>query len=191
MAVGGLDATEVRIAPTGHIFIANSQTTAPTNLSTAMSASWTDLGYATEDGVSLAYSVDTSTIMGWQSAVELKRGLSGVTLEVSFTLLQTNKEVTAAYWGGSSWANGAAGVATLTVPSNPSISSMEHAMVIEYTDDAGKIQRFYMGRGMVTDRQEITLKRDDAVAYGITFVAADNNGELARLLSDSLELYSS
>lgn len=191
MAIGGLDANEVRIAPNGAIYVADAGTAAPTDLSTALTSSWTNLGYASEDGVSLSNDISTNEIKGWQSAVSLKRGLEDVAVEVSFSLLQTNKEVVSFYWAGSTWANGAAGVATLTIPSNPSISSMEHALVVEYVDDAGDTQRLYFGRGMVTEREEITLKRDDAVMYGVTFSAFDNNGELGRMLSNSLDLYSS
>ena len=191
MALGGIDSTEVRIAPNGGIFVAPSLTAAPTDVTTPLSASWTNLGYASEDGVTLSHSVDLNDIKAWQTAVPVKRGLSGVSLEVKFSLLQTDKETVAFYWAGSSWVNGPAGVATLSVPSNPSISSMEHALCIEYTDDAGSIQRLYCGRGIVSDRDDISLKRDDAVMYGVTFVAFDNNGSLAKLLSNSTELYSS
>lgn len=191
MPIGAIDANEIRIAPNGHVYVASANTAAPTDLSTALSSSWTDLGYCTEDGVTLAYGVDLNDINAWQSAVPVKRGLSGVSLEISFTLMQTNKEVLELYFGDASWANGASGVATMTVPSNPIIADMEHAIVIEYTDDNDDNYRLYCGRGIVSDREEIALKREDAVMYGVTYVAFDNNGELARLLSDSLDLYSS
>lgn len=191
MANGGIDSNEVRLAPNGKIYVAAANTAAPTNLSTALSASWTDLGYATEDGVTLGHTVDLTDIKAWQSAAVVKRGLEGVGLELSFMLMQTNKESTALYFAGSTWANGASGVATLTVPSNPTISSMEHALVVEWTDDTGDIQRLYSARGIVSERQEIKLSRTEPVCYGITYVAFDNNGELVRILSNSDDLYSS
>lgn len=191
MAVGGIDVNEVRLAPNGRIYVAAANTAAPTNLATPLSASWTDLGYGSEDGVSLGHTVDLTEIKAWQTGAVVKRGIDSIGLEIKFSLMQTNKESTALYFAGSTWANGASGVATLTVPSNPTISSMEHALCIEWTDDSGDIQRLYSGRGIVSDREEIKLTRTDAVMYGVTYVAFDNNGELARILSNSDDLYSS
>lgn len=191
MANGGLSVDEVRLAPNGAIYVAPVGSTGPTDVTSSLNSSWTHLGYADEDGVSLTPTVDLNEIPAWQSAVPVKRGLNSVGLEVSFNILQTNKESTALFFAGATWSNGPSGIATLTIPSNPSIASLESAMVVEWTDDEGDIQRLYIARGIVGDRQPIQLTRADAVKYGVSYMALDNNGTMAVLLSNSLELYSS
>lgn len=191
MAVGSIDATKIRLAPRGNVFVAAALTAAPSDVTTSMTASWTNLGYCTTDGVSLNYSVDMSEINSWQSGVSTKRGLKAVMTDVTFTLQQTGQAATKIYFGDASWVNQAAGLSKLSVVSNPVISNMEHALVIEYTDDSNNVQRLYCGRGIVTKRKEISLQREKEIAYNLTFTVLDNTGSLFDLLSNNLDFYSS
>ncbi len=191
MSLGSIDSTKIRLAPKGHVFVADPLTTAPTDVTTTMPSTWTDLGYCTSDGVSVNYSVDLSEISSWQSAVPTKRGLKGVTAEITFTLQQSGQAATKIYFGDATWSNLSGGLSKLAVPSNPIISDMEHALVVEYTDDSENIQRLYCGRGIVSKRKEIMLQREKEIAYNLTYTVLDNSGSLFDLLSNNLDFYSS
>ena len=54
-----IDASEVRVAGYGHIYVAPEGTDLPTDVDTAMTADWVDLGYATTDGVTFTFSRET------------------------------------------------------------------------------------------------------------------------------------
>lgn len=157
-----LDATQVRIASNGKILVAPVGTAAPVDTTTAFAASWVNLGYASEDGVTLTPSLDTDDIPGWQSSAPLRTIITGAGLEVGFTLMQSSPEVLDLYFGGTT----AAG--TLEVPVSPSIT--ERSLAVEWIDGAS-VYRLIVPRAALTDRGEITLARGDAVAFEMTFAA--------------------
>lgn len=186
-----LDGTQIRIAQTGSIYVAPVGTTAPTNATTALNAAFKQLGYATEDGVTITPNVDLNPIMSWQSAAPTAYGLNEASFEFSFVLQQTNRDVTGQYFFGSSWTMGASGVASMSITSNPTISQLTVAFVVEYTDSAGSAVRYYVPRAICTDRQEIQLTRSDEVAYGLTYVALDTSGSLGTIFTNDTNIYSS
>lgn len=186
-----LDGTEIRIAQNGSISVAPVGTAAPTTATSALDAAFRHLGYATEDGVTITPNVDLNPIMSWQSAAPTAYGLNEASFEFSFTLQQTNRDVTGQYFFGESWTMGASGLATLDLPSNPTISQLTVALVVEYTDSADEAVRYYVPRAICTEREEIQLTRSDEVAYGLTYVALDTSGSLGTILTNNTDIYSS
>lgn len=187
-----LTGDEIRIAQVnGSVSVAAVGTTAPTTATDTLDAAFKHLGYITEDGVTITPTVDLNPIMAWQSAAPVAYGLNEASFEFSFTLMQTNVDVTSQYFFGESWTMGPAGLATLDIPSNPTIEQLTVALVVEYEDSAGDHMRYFVERAICTDRQEITLTRSDPVAYGLTYVGLDTGGTLGRLLTDNTDIYSS
>lgn len=191
MSTGGINVDEVRLAPTGAVYVAAIGSTAPTAVSDTLSAAWNNIGYTTEDGVSVTPNVDFGEILAWQSASPLIRPLQKVNMEVAFTIMQTNKAVTSLFFMGGTWTNGPAGVASLSIPSNPTYSNLEAALVIDYTDNKGYLNRLYMPRGIVTKRDAVKIQRKGVTEYGITYMVNDSNGVLGTLFSNNTSLYSS
>lgn len=192
MAIDAISANQIRIAQTGVVYSAVVGSTGPTDVTTALNASWTNLGYVTEDGVSITPKVDLKPISAWQSPMPVKYALNSTSMEVKFKLMQTNKEIMAVYYPGSAWVNGASGIATLTMPASPTISSLEIALVVEFTDDNSEKGRLYIARAIVSDREATKLTRSDVTEFGLTVMAmADSNNNACKILSNSLDLYSS
>lgn len=183
-----LDSTEVRIAPFGHVYVAPVGTAAPTTVVTPLPATWKELGYISEDGVSITPTTDVQDYFAWQNAMPIKTSLTSISMEVGFSMIQINQSTTALYFFGQAWSV-AAGVATLSISSNPGLD--ERAMVIEWTDDGSNLNRLYMPRGLITDRESMTLSRNDLVALGVTFKILDYNGVGAVLLSNNADLLAS
>lgn len=186
MSTGGIDSGEVTLAPNGHIYVAPLGSTMPTNVTTALTSAWADLGYADEDGVSITPSVETNDINAWQSAVPVKTTLTTVGLELQFKLLQTNQATTGFFLFGDDWTGNVSDIASLVLSSDPSLN--EVSLVIEWEDDEGNTNRLLIPRGIVTDREAVQLVRNDAVKYGITFRVLDSSGTLATWLSDNPDL---
>src|SRR5262245_37768574 len=94
-----LAAAEIRVAPSGTIYIAPSGTAGPSTIT----AAWTgfvQLGYATTDGVQLTRSMDTEQVQAWQTISPLRYIITGVTLQAALTLEQFNKDTLTLWLGG-------------------------------------------------------------------------------------------
>ena len=185
-----LDATEIRIASGGSVSVAPVGTVAPTTATSALNAAFKHLGYATEDGVTINPTVDTNPIMAWQSLPPVAYGLNEATFEISFTLMQGNKDVTGQYFYGQSWTMGASGLATLDITSTPTIAQLTVALVVEWTDGTNTT-RYYIPRALCTERQELQLTKSDPVTYGLTYACMDSSGSLGTILTNDVDIYSS
>lgn len=178
--------TEVWTAPNGDIYLGPLTATAPTSASSALTlsaAQYTHLGYASEDGVSITPSTDTNDIMAWQSIAPVKTVLTSAGLEISFTLLQTNEASVEAFFLFNTLVPVGSGAGTsMTISTTP--PSQERSLIIDWQTDAGEKSRLYFPRAMCTERQELQLQRSEAFAYGLTFVALDSNGTLAKFFSE-------
>jgi hypothetical protein len=184
---GGLDPTQVRVAPSGAIYVAPAGTTAPTGPSSALAAPWIHLGFATDDGVTLARSMDTETVNGWQSSAPLRYIVTGTSLTLQFGLLQFNHATVPLYFGlPTSAIVDTAGVFTMKIPADLPIE--ERAWCIE-TIDGTVHTRYVVLRGMVTETDDLPLKRTEQSVLAMTVSAmAATDGSLAQLITDDPNL---
>lgn len=181
-----LDSGEVTIAPFGHVNVGPLGTAMPTDVTTALNAAFSEVGYIDEDGVQITPSTETNDINAWQSATPVKIVQTTVGLELQFTMLQTNPAATGLFLFGDEWTGDVNDVASLVLSSNPPLN--EVSAVIEWEDDLENTNRLLIPRCVVTDRQAIQLVRNDAVKYGVTLRVLDDDGELATWLSDNPDL---
>jgi hypothetical protein len=176
-----LNADNVRVGLTGRIYMAPKGTTAPTDLTTAWAAGWKDLGYMSDDGVSLEYSTDVEDINAWQSLSPVRRILTGVDMTLGFTAIELKADTITLYFPGSSLSTNT-GVHTLTIPSAP--GSAEFAFGLEW-EDGTITNRLIIPRGEVTERGAVTIGRSEAVGLEMTVSAyASSAPEIATWLSD-------
>lgn len=182
-----LDSGEVRLAAFGHVYVAPVGSTIPADTSVPFTAEWRELGYTTEDGVSLTPSVDINDINAWQSKVPVKRSLTSIDFDVKFTLLQTTQLASSLFFFGEDWVV-AGSEASLTVSSNPGL--VERAVAIEYLENEGDttVNRIILPRALLTDREDLTLNRSDAVQWGLTWKALDSNGIVIEVQSNNPDL---
>lgn len=189
MATGGLQASEIRISENGSVFLGSIGATAPTDVLTALDTQWHNVGYIDEDsGVAISPDVSTEAVMKWQSKMPVKYYVSEVSLEVSFTMNQVNAPNTETYLFGAQWENSPGGLAHMVVSSNITVGDLERAMVIEFTDDIDQITRFYFPRGIIVEREELTLSKSD-VKLGVTYHAMDNNGDMFEVFTNNADIY--
>lgn len=179
------DSTEVRLAPNGAVYVAPIGTTLPTNATMALNASFKDLGYIDEDGVSITPSVELTDIKMWQSAVPVKTTLDTVTMEVQFNMGQVNLTTWGLYFFVTDFVNNF-GQAKLTIPSSP--GSQEKALIIQWDDDLGDTTRLVIPRAVLADREGLQLVRNNAQLTGVTFRLLDNSGVLGYVYSENPDL---
>lgn len=95
------DATRVRVALTGSIWVADEGTTIPADVEKAPGAGFTDLGYTSEDGVTFTIGRETTDIAGWQTRDPLRRLLTAEPKTVAFTLRQLERATLLSTLGGT------------------------------------------------------------------------------------------
>ncbi|URN11371.1 phage tail protein [Streptomyces radiopugnans] len=176
-----LNADNVRVGLTGRIYMAPKGTAAPTDLTTAWAAEWRDLGYMSDDGVSLEYSTDVEDINAWQSLSPVRRVLTGVDFTLGFTAIELKADTITLYFPGSSLTT-STDVHTLTIPAAP--DSSEFAFGLEW-EDGTIVNRLVIPRGEVTERGAVTVGRSAAVGLEMTVSAyASSAPEIATWLSN-------
>lgn len=185
-----LDSTEIKLAPSGAVWVAPAGTAAPTDSIVAMgavNASWINLGYVTEDGVTMNPSVNVKDINAWQSAAPVVTTLNTVGLDFKFTLMQTTQEVLGIYLFGATTTI-VGNTAKIVIPSSPSLLSK--SLVLEWVDQYGYKNRVYVPTCIVSDHDAVKLQRTEATEYGLTLRAQDTNGVLATMFSNDPHLLS-
>ena len=177
-----LNASAVRTAPSGHVWVAPTGTPEPDDITTALDAALKEFGYLTPDGVSITPNVDSEDIMVWQSLSPVLSPITGMTFEISFTLAELNANGLSHFFNGSDWVNDG-GVGRLEIDSNP--GTQERLLVIEWTDNNEDNYRLVVPRAQMTNREALALTRGDSINQGITFKALDDDGLAAYLLTDN------
>jgi hypothetical protein len=177
-----LNADNVRVGLNGNIYIAPKGTTAPADLDTAWPAGWADLGYLSDDGVSLEYSTDVQDINAWQSLSPVRRVLTSVDMTLGFTAIELKTATMKLYFPGATMTDVSGTVHKLDIPAAPGPD--ERAIGLEWIDGDIK-NRLIIPRGEVTDRGAVTIGRSDAVGLEMTLAAyASSAPEIATWLSN-------
>jgi hypothetical protein len=153
------DATKVRVALTGSIWVADENTTIPADITVAPPAPWTDLGYTTEDGVTVSVEQTTEDLNAWQTLEPLRILVTAEPKSFTFTLRQLEKNSFVTAFGGA--------VVTVGVnnyrwepPTSGSIPTK--AYLVEFNDDTLKY-RFVYRRTNQTGARELNFVRSNAV----------------------------
>jgi hypothetical protein len=164
---GTLAPTEIRVAQGGTVYIAPSGTAGPANMAAAWTG-FTNLGYVSDEGSTINRSMETETVMAWQTISATRYIITGVGLTAAFSALQVNKDTLSAYFGGGSVTNQGSGSFLYNISSAPTVD--ERVFGLEWTDGS-LIYRFVMGRSMCTETGEFTVGRSGAIQLPMTWSA--------------------
>ena len=153
----------------GGVWFAPLGTTLPTDATSALDpATFTCLGYVSEDGVENANDLDVSDIKAWGGNI-VYRSLTELNDTFSFSLIESeNEDVLKAVYGSGNVTTTAGGdIKVDVVAEDPE----EMVWVIELALRGGRARRIIIADGAVTARETITYNDSDAIAYGITVSA--------------------
>lgn len=166
------DSAETVVAGTGEAYVAAVGTTAPANEGTALApATWTGLGYHTEDGVSINKSLELVEFRAWQSKYVIRRERGEEEFRITFSLLQwTSTSVPLAFGGGSIVDLGSSHYKY--VPPDDADGLVEKMLVLDVIDGTEKL-RFVVPRGTVTEGVESQFARNQMSPLPITFKALE------------------
>jgi hypothetical protein len=175
-------ADEVVVGASGRVYVAPVGTTLPSTPTSSLDSAFVDLGYTSEDGVTLNFAKNSEDINVWQSAFPVRKIGTGFEASAAFTLRQWNAETISLAFGGGTVAETSTGVYTYTPPD---VSEMdERAAVIEWQDGT-KSYRWVIARCTVSEGVETNLVRTGAADLPIALaVLGDDAGDPWYLVTD-------
>jgi hypothetical protein len=156
-----VSAANVRVAAAGVIYHAPLLTVLPTDTTTALNAAFVDVGYVGDEGVTADPEEATADIRAWGGDL-VRRVITEYGESYSFTMLETNANSIAAYFGN--------GTATAW---EGKLAEIRKSWVFHITDGA-KIRRIALPDAAVTDRGTVTYATTEAIAYPVTLSTFPN-----------------
>lgn len=174
-----LDASKVRVAITGAIYVGPVGSTAPTNATSAVDSAFNDLGYVSEDGLTESHPDDIQEIAAWQNGAVVRRVISKSETTFQFTLIETKKGTLELYYKGSTVEIAGSGykMDVLTPTADP------RAFVIDVID-GDKHERIHIASGEVSERGDRSRSNADASGYEVTLTAYPVNDVVMTIFSD-------
>jgi hypothetical protein len=163
------DSTELIVASSGSINVAPVGTTLPTAATGALAAAFVNLGYVTEDGVTLTVTPQITDFNAWQSRQPVRRELTNQEVQAAFALEQWNDENLPLAFGGGAVTQPSAGVFRYDLPA-PADALDERALVVIWLDGTTEY-RLVLPRGNVSEAVAVPLKRSELAVLPITFKA--------------------
>ncbi len=155
-----LDATNVRVGVTGAIYVAPLGTTLPTDQLAALDAGFGEVGYVTDDGVTISIDESVSDLVAWQNGDVVRKLQTSHDVSFAFAMLEMNDESRELYFGN--YTSGATGVAEITGD-----VQAQKCFIIDIVDGTTK-HRVVVPVGQVTERDDITVGSSDAMTLGTT-----------------------
>jgi hypothetical protein len=181
---------ELRVAGNGQVYVAPTGTALPSVISdlSALNAAFKELGFVTEDGVTLQISTTYVDKKAWQTFWTLRKIPQSKDFNVSFTLEQWDKlNLELAFAATGTAATGGEKI----TPNAPSVVD-QRSMVVLWQDGAS-LNGLVIPVGMVSgDSVSVALSRADTADLPVTFAATpDGVQDPWYILSNDVALTSS
>jgi hypothetical protein len=163
-----LDAEDLVVAANGHVYVAPTSATLPTDESESLDSDFVDLGYLTEAGVTVSPSMSITSVQPWQSFYSIRELVTAREMNVSMELLQFNSETTILAFGGGTVTEESTGHFKMVPPSPETID--KRAAVIDW-QDGEKTYRLVIPVCMVSEGGEFSLSRTAPATLSVTLKA--------------------
>jgi len=167
------NADELVVGANGTIYTAPVGSAIPASIETPLAAEWSDLGYATEDGVSWNDGKTLESIRAWQSFYDLRRIVTAKEGSLSFSLMQWNADTVKLAFGGGTITEPASDAYRYVPPDPGEID--ERMMAVEWIDGDSDF-RLIFPKGMVSESVETNIVRTAAGLLPITFSLLGEDG---------------
>lgn len=165
--MAGKNIEDVRVGVDGIISTgAFGTAAAPTSATSVLGAGWVDLGYASEDGVTETTEQSTTVLRAWQKAKKVRTLIEEGTVRYQLTLIQTNKDTVAFYYGGTVDTDGAIVV-------DPSKERPVIAFNLDVID-GDDIIRAYAPESQVVEVGDQVYANGEPIGYEVTVECAYN-----------------
>jgi len=162
-----LDSDNVRVGVSGAVYVAPTDTTGPTDSSTALDVAFTDLGYVSADGITETIDRSTNQIRAWQNGSLVREVTSEGTYSVELTFIETSQAVLELYYGSS--------ITSGALDGDPTSTGGRKSFVVDVVD-GDIVERIYIPAGEITSLGERTIATGEAIGYQVTITAYADAG---------------
>lgn len=179
----GKNIEEVRVGVDGIVATgAFGVAAAPTDADTALGGTWADLGYVSEDGVTETTEQSTSVLRAWQNAKKVRTLIEEGSVRYQFTLIQTNADTVAFYYGGTVESDG-------SIVIDPTRERPVLAFDIDVID-GDSIIRAYAPEAQVVEVGDQVYASGEPIGYEVTVECSYNEelgGSVKKWYTDLVE----
>lgn len=163
-----LTAANARVAVTGAVYIdVTAAGAAPTSSSSSLNAAYKDMGYISEDGVSLSMpdSGDATNLKAWQgnATVRTVHTTSEDNPQLTFTIVETKLEVIQAVFGATITSSVADGTFDYDIA-----DQRGHVRAVLDVVDGAELIRIYAPYAIVSSIGEVNLTSTDLIGWQVT-----------------------
>jgi hypothetical protein len=160
------------------IYIAPAGTAGPANTTAAWPSPWRILGYLSDDGPTVAPSIDQEDITPWQSVTPIRSVITSRAVTLQMVMWQLNAETMALYFD-SDVPEETDGAFEFDVRTD----QPQHVYAVGIDSaDADRVLRISFTRASLTDAGDMQIQRGAAIPLDVTLSALDDGGRLARVL---------
>jgi hypothetical protein len=168
------NAEEVLIGADGAIWTAPVGSVEPASISDPVDATvWTELGYASEDGVKFADSKTVKNVRAWQSFYDIRRFITERSFTSNFTLQQFNGDNVILALGGGDVVEDAPGEFSYHPPE---VSFIDERALIHEWADGDKNYRLIFRRAMNEENTKFDISRGKEAGLPMTFAILGEDG---------------
>lgn len=159
----------------GAVYRAPIGTTLPTDATTALAATYVDMGYISEDGVTNSNGPETEKVKAWGGQTVLIVSTDKPdTFQLTFLEALNANVLETVYGEDNVTENGSAG--TISVVANAEALE-DHVYVMDLAMRDGALKRIVIPQGSLSELGDIVYKDDEAVGYEVTLdCMPDANG---------------
>jgi hypothetical protein len=161
------------------IWIAPYPTQGPNDIHEAWGPSWSSLGYASEDGPTVASSTGSTDMRAWQSIGVLRSVITDRTVTVHFNLLQWNAQNLGLYWDIESPTVAADGTFKFDVRSDQ--GAQRHTIGVDVKDGPNQV-RMIFPRVQLNATGDMQFQRGALAMLDMTFAALETDGVLLQVI---------
>ena len=159
-------ASNVRSAVTGDVYIGNAHAGDTIDGVGKIPDGLTALGYLSDDGFKIKPERKTDDLKAWQNADVVRTVATESSIEISFQLIESKKEVIELFWQSKVTAGADSGSFDIS----PGATTGVHALLMDIID-GDQVIRYYFPEAELVDRDEIKGKNGEVYGYGVTLKA--------------------
>lgn len=159
-------ASNVRSAVTGDVYIGAAHAGDTIDGVGKIPDGLTALGYLSDDGFKIKPERKTDDLKAWQNADVVRTVATESSIEISFQLIESKKEVIELFWQSKVTAGADSGAFDIS----PGATTGVHALLMDIVD-GDQVIRYYFPEAELVDRDEIKGKNGEVYGYGVTLKA--------------------
>jgi hypothetical protein len=167
------DGLQVLVGTGAKCYIGLDDATAPVDSDADLTTGWADIGFVSEDGLTIRFGATSEGVPVWQSSTPVRTIKQETESQCEFALMQWHGDALVAAFGGGS-VSGAAGAFRYDSPKGNDALRI-HRLAIGWADK-GFSYRLYVPMSQLADVTETQILRTEAADIPLTFSMLEPGG---------------